>query len=107
MVDGGHMTDVMPIITYASEVSRETLRISSVVASLNEIRSKTAEIMNAYIKATRGEKFYTILGPEFGPDEGKMEIIVRDLYGLKIAGEYFRNHLAECIKFMGINNCLE
>ena len=37
---------------------------------------KTSEIMNAYIKASCGEKVYTILVPEFGTDEGKMVIIV-------------------------------
>ena len=49
---------------------------------------------------------YTILGPEFGQDEGKMMIIVGALYGLNIAGEYFQNHLAECMQFMGYKPCL-
>ena len=32
-----------------------------------------------YIKAPWGEKVYTILRPEFGPDKGKLDVIVRAL----------------------------
>ena len=49
----------------------------------------TADIMNDYIKTPCGEKVYIILGTEFGSDELKIAIIVRDLYGLKSAGESF------------------
>ena len=54
--------------------------------------------MNAYIKATCGEKVYTTLGPEFGPDEGKMAVIFWALYGIKSAGVSLRNHLDGCMK---------
>ena len=50
---------------------------------------------------------YTILGPEFGPDEGNMVIIVRAIYGLKSAGASFRNHLANFMQFMGYNPSLD
>ena len=106
MVAGGHMTDVPPTITYASVVSRETVRIALMMAALHDLNVKTADIMNAYIKAPCAEKVYTILGPEFGPDEGKMAVIVRALYGLKSAGASFRNHLADCMKQMGYRSCL-
>ena len=49
---------------------------------------------------------YAILGTEFGTDEGKMEIIVRYLYGLNSAGASFRNHLSKCMLFMGYKPCL-
>ena len=35
-----------------------------------------------------------------------MDVIVRALYGLKIAGALFQNHLADCIKQMGYKPCL-
>ena len=76
MVAGGHMTDVPPTITYASVVSRETVRIALTMAALHDLNVKTADIMNAYIKAPCAEKVYTKLGSEFGPDEGKVAIIV-------------------------------
>ena len=50
---------------------------------------------------------YDILGPEFGPDEGKMTIIVIALYGLKSAGISLQNHLDKFIQFMGYKTCLD
>ena len=76
---GGHMTDVPPTITCASVVSRETVRIALTMAELNDMIVKTSDIMNAYIKVPCRERMYTILGPEFGPDEGKMAIVVESL----------------------------
>ena len=104
-VAGGHMTDVPPSITYASVVSRETVRIALTMAALNDLSVKTADIQNAYIKAPCTEKVYTTLGEEFGEDAGKQAVIVRALYGLKSAGASFRNHLAECMKFLGYEPC--
>ena len=73
---------------------------------LNNMSVKTSDIMIAYNKYPCGEKLYTILGPEFGQDEGKMMIIVGALYGVNIAGESFQNHLAECMQFMRYKPCL-
>ncbi len=46
-----------------------------------------------------------VLGPEFGIDAGKSAIIVRALYGLKIAGAAFRAHLASFMRQMGYTSC--
>ena len=95
------MPDVSLTITYKSVVSCDTVGIYLTMAELNNMSIKTADIMSAYSKALCGENLYNILGPEFVPDEGKMVIIVRAFYEFKIAGAYFRNHLDECIQFMG------
>ena len=102
LLDGGHMTDVLLKITYASVIYRETVRIDWTMMTLNGMSIKTADTINAYIKATCGENRYTntILGLEFELDKGNMEIVIRALYGLKSAGASFRNHLAECMQFM-------
>ena len=71
-----HMTDVLLETTYTSAVSREIVRIPLAMATLSDMSIKTDGIMNSYIKESCGEKVYTILGPEFGLDEGKMAIIV-------------------------------
>ena len=63
--------------------------------------------MNDYIKAPCGEKVYTILGPEFGPYKGKLDVIVRALCGLKSAGASLRNHLVDCIKHTRYKPCLD
>ena len=52
------------------------------------------------------EKIWTILGPEFGADQGKKATIVRAIYGLKSSGASFRNHLADCMRPMGYTPCL-
>ena len=106
LVAGGHMTgDVPPTLTYASVVSRDTVRIALTMAALNDLSVKTADIQNAYIKAPCTEKVYTTLGEEFGEDAGKEAIIVRALYGLKSSGAAFRNHLAECMRHLGYMPC--
>ena len=106
LVAGGHMTEVHPSITYASVVTRETVRIALTLASLNNLGVMTADIQNAFIKAPCTEKVYTTLGPEFGEDAGKTALIVRALYGLKSSAAAFRNHLGECMRHMGYAPCL-
>ncbi len=86
---GGHLTEAPATITYASVVSRETVCMALTFASLNDLKVKVGNVLNAYITAPVKEKVWTILGPEFGLDSGKSAIIVRALYGLKSAGAAF------------------
>jgi len=106
LVAGGHMTNAPPTITYASVISRETVRIALLLAAFNDLEVKAADIMNAYITAPVEEKIWTILGPEFRADQGKKATIVRAIYGLKSSGASFRNHLADCMRHMGYTPCL-
>eukprot|EP00804_Cyclotella_cryptica_P019398 CCRYP_006588-RA/>CCRYP_006588-RA protein AED:0.13 eAED:0.13 QI:0/0/0/1/0.75/0.6/5/0/864 len=62
--------------------------------------------MSQHSIAPTEEKIWTILGPEFGDDQGKKAVIVRALYGLKSAGASFRHHLADCMKHLGYTPCL-
>ncbi len=86
---GGYLTQAPATITYASVVSRETMRLALTFASLNDLEVKAGNVLNAYITAPVKEKVWTILGPEFGLDSGKSAIIVRALYGLKSTGAAF------------------
>ncbi|KAI2502052.1 Reverse transcriptase (RNA-dependent DNA polymerase) [Fragilaria crotonensis] len=107
LVAGGHMTATPPAsVTYATVVSRESVRIALTLAALNDLEVKTADIENAYLTAPVGEKIWCVLGPEFGDDAGKKSIIVRALYGLKSAGASFRNHLADCMRHLGWQSCV-
>ncbi len=105
MVAGGHMTGAPTIMTYASVVSCETIRIALTIAALNDLKVKVAYILNAYISAPIKEKVWCVLGPEFGPDTGpdtgKSTIIVRAFYGLKSTGAAFYAHLADCMQHLG------
>jgi hypothetical protein len=89
-VSGGHITDTPHAMTYASVVSRESVRIALTLAALNDLDVKMADIENAYLTAPITEKVWTVIGPEFGDDAGKRALIVRALYGLKSAGTAFR-----------------
>ena len=83
LVTGGHMTEALATITYASIVSRETVRIALMIAALNDLEVKLGDILNAYVQAPVTEKVWTTLGPKFGKDARKSALIVRASYGLK------------------------
>ena len=106
MVAGGHMVDTPAHLTYASYVSRETVRIALTLAALNDLEVKTADIQNAYLTAPCHEKVWTKLGPEFGEDAGKRAVIVRALYGLGGSGASFVHLLANCMRHLGYKPCL-
>ncbi len=89
LVAGSHLTQAPATITYASVVSRETVRLALTFASLNDLKVKVGDVLSAYIIAPVMEKVWTILGPEFGHDSGKSAVIVCALYGLKSAGAAF------------------
>jgi len=97
----GNMTEASKTLTYASVVSRESVRIVLTHAALNDLEVKSADIKNTYLTDPVTEKIWTILGPEFGEDAGKKAITVRALCGLKTAGAAFSNHLADCMKTLG------
>ncbi len=68
LVAGGHMTKAPTTITYASMVSRETMRIELLMAALIDLNVKVGNVLNAYITAPITEKVWTVLGPEFSTD---------------------------------------
>jgi hypothetical protein len=99
------MTKAPATITYASVVSRETVRIALLMVALNDLNVKVGDVLNDYITAPIAKKVWTVLGPEFGIDAGKSAIIVHTLYGLKSAGAVFHAHLALFMHQMGYTPC--
>ena len=59
LVAGGHMTEAPPTITYASVVSRETVRLALTIAALNDLEVKVGDVLNAYITAPITDKVWT------------------------------------------------
>ena len=72
LVADGHRTDAPASITYSSVVSRDSVRICLMIASLNDLDVFTCDIGNAYLNANCREKLWTIAGPEFGSDKGSI-----------------------------------
>eukprot|EP00978_Attheya_sp_CCMP212_P044167 scaffold302773_cov75-Attheya_sp.AAC.1 len=101
-----NMTEVPATLTYASVVSRELVWIALMLAALNALEVKTADIANAYLQAPITEKIWNICGPEFGVDARRPALLVRALYGLRSAGASFRNHLADCMHQLRFKPCL-
>jgi hypothetical protein len=82
-VAGGHVTDPPTTQTYASVVSRDSVRIAFLIAALNDLDIMCADIQGAYLNAPCKERVHTVCGPEFGKElQGRSEIIVKALYGL-------------------------
>jgi hypothetical protein len=62
-VAGEHSTDAPQLMTYASVVSRESVRIALILAALNDLDVMIGDIENAYLTAPITEKVWTVLGP--------------------------------------------
>lgn len=107
-VAGGHVTDSPATQTYASVVSRESVRIAFLIAALNDLDIMSADIQGAYRNALCKEKVYTICGFEFGAEFfGRVAVIVKALYGLKTSAFAWREHLSETIRIsMEFSPCL-
>ena len=99
-VAGGHChRDVPSHLVYSSVASRDSVRICLLLCALNGLDLKSADIGNAYLNADCKEKVHVRVGPElFGTEhEGKIAVIVRALYGLRSAGNAWRNEFSAWI----------
>ena len=101
LVADGHKTNAPSSITYSSVVSRESVRLALLIASLNDLDISCCDIGNTYLNADCREKLWTIAGAEFGSEKGTIMIIAKALYSLKSSGEAWREKLAETMKTMG------
>ena len=101
LVANGNMVDPSDDI-YSGVVSIESLRISFLIAQLNDLNICAADISNAYLFAKAKEKVYFVAGKEFGKEmEGRILIIDKVLYGLPISGFQFHQHLATNLRSLG------
>ena len=110
-VAGGHLYDSQAsgVSTYSSVVSRDTVRLLFLIASLNNLEVSAGDISNAFLNAKPKENAYFIAGDEFGPKyKGKRVLIVRALYGLAGSASAFRNHVIDTLTdpAAGFENCI-
>ena len=78
LVAGGNMIKASATITYVSIVSRQTVRVSLMITTLNDLEAKPCDILNAYLQASVTEKVCTTLGSEFSKDANKAAVVARD-----------------------------
>jgi hypothetical protein len=60
LVAGCHLTKAPATITYASVVSHETVHLALTFVSLNDLKVKVGNVLNAYITTPVKEKVWTI-----------------------------------------------
>ena len=102
MASNGHNTDAPASIKYSILVSRDIVRITLFIASLNDMDICTCDIGNTYINMKCREKLWTVAGKYFGlSDRVSVTIIARALYGLKSRGAAWSAKLAEKLNYTG------
>ena len=69
-----------------------------VITTLNDLGVECVDVINAYITAPIEENLWKTLGPEFGPEAGKIALVVYALYVLKSIGDAFCAHLGWCMQ---------
>ena len=98
-VAGGHLTDPPTHMTYATVVSRDSVRICLTVAALNNLNISACDIGNAYLNAETQEKVYFVAGSEWRDKQGRVVVIVRALYGLRSSALQWQRHLADNLQY--------
>jgi hypothetical protein len=107
LVAGGHTVQSSPADTYASVVSRDSVRMIFLISALNDLNICMADVGNAYLNETPKENVCCMLGDELGPEEsGQLAILIHALYGLPGSGAAWRSHFANTLRDMGFISCL-
>jgi len=101
VANGNQTVGVEPSMTYASVVTRESVRIAFLYAALNDLDILGCDVSNAYLNAPCKEKIWVRAGKEFGSEEGCVMLIRRALYGLQTSGFSWRTVLSQTLMDMG------
>ena len=102
LVTNGNETEVPAALTYSSVVTRDSVRIALLIASLNDLQLLACNMQNPYVAADFREKICITAGSEFGSEEEGTTVVIRKaLYGLKSSGAGFRAHLADTLYDLG------
>ena len=97
-VANGSRTEAEAEHTYASVVSRDSVRIALLYAALNDLDILSGDVAAAYLNAPVGEKVYFRCGPEFGLLEGRLAVLTKALYGLRTSARAWRMHLGQVLE---------
>ena len=89
-VADGHLVETPASVTYITVLYLDSVRILLLAAALNGLEVKGPNVQKAFLSENNLDKHWLRAGPEFGPEQGKVFIVVRALYGLKSASAAFR-----------------
>ena len=94
--------------SYDGVLIRESIRIFLTYAALHRIDVIAGDIRNAYIQAPKYEKHFIVCDADLHGIEhaGKRAMIVRGLYGGKLAGRDFWLHLRACMDELEFTSCI-
>jgi len=101
LVANGNWTDVVQEDIYSGVVGMDTVRLGFAIGELNNLPCCAGDVGNAYLHGFTRELVYIIAGPEFGPLQGRILIVVRALYGLRTSAARFHEHLTANLRKLG------
>lgn len=106
MVKDGHKTPYPQFSRDVGVVSHESIRMALMYAALNGLRACNTKICNAYLQEPSSKKHFIICGPDFFLDHvGKVALVQCSLYGGKITGHNFWQHLRKFKHHLGFTWC--
>ena len=94
-MDGGFITTFQLSLTYASVVSRETLKTTFASVVHNELDILMSDIGNAYVNADSRDKVCSTARTKFGYRKGDIVMITKALYDLKCSGTIWKAYFAQ------------
>ena len=83
MVAGRNKNTTLYSLTSLSVVSRDSVRIALTISALKNLKLLECDNHNAYLNANFWDKIWTMAGPEFGPEQVKVVLVVRSMYVMK------------------------
>ena len=101
LVADGHLTETPIDGVYSSVVSLRGLKITLLIAEINQMEAWCTDIGNVYLEAYMEELLYIIAGPEFGDLEGHTMIVIKALYRTKTGGVCWWERFSNVLHKMG------
>ena len=84
-------------MTYSSVVSCDSVLLALLISAFNYLNILAGDIQNAYLNNPTKEKLFFYAGDEWKSDQGKVVVIVRDIYVLNSIALAWINHLSDIV----------
>ena len=104
-VADGSKAEAPSVMTFTSVVSRDSVRITLMLAALNGLDVKCGDVVSAYLNAPPRESVYFTTGDEFGIYKGRVVVVVKALYGLSSSAAAWASAIRELMRDLGFLPC--